>query len=725
LFSASDKPATAQFWPSSRGRLFRLNLVVATVLSLGCIGDVSAEVPPGKNGDGTYEIHFQGNATKSAGKLRREAARELEAFEKQGQRPADIDDAAFQILIAYRKDGHAFAEVDYRIEKRTTHATVTFLITEGPRVLIRDISFSGNSTFDDDKLRAYFKKDRFGLLGKDELPFVRSQVETAVDEIRQVYLSEGYLDVRVAAPQFVFSEDRSRVNVDISIHEGLQYILREIDIREQNVAAAQNDLERLRREFIGKPYYNRKKLLIQAQLIEIFGNLGYPDADVEINRKAEAEPGQVVLEVLIRSGPLVTISEVAIRGDTRTRPGFIRNRIRLKPGDRYNLALQKDSFRDLYKTGIFSKVDFDLENKDDPAKRVLVVSVEEKPSKELFFEPGWGSYERLRLRMGFREKNLFGTGRIFGTQATGSLKAQSLAGNLADPFFLNTDVRADLTAFYNHRIEPSYTRNDIGLSFALTKSLAQDLTATAEYMLRKTDISDLDVADEATNPDNNYGYASIRLQASYDTRNDLFFPTTGQRLHASVEQADQGLGSGINLTRLVGGARAFFHLARYTVLGLRYTSGILIPGRNEITLPIAERFFNGGENTVRSFKEQELGPTDLFDNPVGGYGFNVFNIELRQRLVGNLVGTLFFDYGNVAPNSTREKQGKEPYDSRSDVISDTVDDFFKDFRPGIGFGFQYLLPVGPARVDFAFNPDHDPDRDENSFVFHFSVGTAF
>jgi outer membrane protein assembly factor BamA len=154
-------------------------------------------------------------------------------------------------------------------------------------------------------------------------------------------------------------------------------------------------------------------------------------------------------------------------------------------------------------------------------------------------------------------------------------------------------------------------------------------------------------------------------------------------------------------------------------MGFRYTTGLILPGSGEVTLPLSERFFNGGENTVRSFKESELGPKNPPGNSVGGYGFNVFNLELRQRLIGNLIGTVFVDYGNIAPNRA------QPYDSRSDVISDTLDDFFKDFRPGVGFGLQYLLPVGPARVDFAFNPDQRTGDDEDFFVMHFSIGTAF
>jgi outer membrane protein assembly factor BamA len=242
-------------------------------------------------------------------------------------------------------------------------------------------------------------------------------------------------------------------------------------------------------------------------------------------------------------------------------------------------------------------------------------------------------------------------------------------------------------------------------------------------MIRNTDISDVDETEEKSSE--NYDLASVKLQATYDTRNDFFFPTSGQRIYASAEHADTFLGSGINLSRLTGGARFFYEMTRSTVIGARYTTGLLVPGRDEITLPLAERFFNGGENTVRSFKESELGPQNLKGDPIGGYGFNTINVELRQRLIGNLIGTVFVDYGNISPNRSREEQGNLPYDSRSDVISDTFDDFFEDFRPGVGFGFQYLLPVGPARVDFAFNPDRDSESNENFFVFHFSVGTAF
>ena len=724
MFSGFVRKAPGSLFLRGCRRLVVLGMIVATVSIFGGLAPAAAQTGVQTKNTKPYEIVFKGNAAISEAALRRDAAGELEAFEKEGQRPADIDDAAFQMQIAYRKDGYAFAAVDYQIEKKQGLTTVTFLISEGPRVIVRDIILVGNRAFDGNSLKVYFEKDRSIIpLGKGEFVFIRSDVETAVDEIRQRYITQGYLEAVVEEPALQFTADRSRVDITITIAEGVQYTVHRVEIRGDVLADAQGELDQIRQEMTGQPYFNRKKLLLQTRILEAYGNRGYPDAVVEIGRQSGEKPGQVVLEVSINSGQPITIAAIEIRGNQRTRPGFIQKRIRLKPGERYDLALQKESFRDLYRTGIFSKVDFALEKTADPAQRLLVVTVEETHARELFFEPGWGSYEKLRLRVGFQEKNLFGTGRIFKTQATGSIKAHSLGGGLSDPFFFDTDIKADLTAFYNYREEPSFTREDIGTSFSLTKNLTEKLQSSAVYMIRTTNITDVDESE--TQSEGNYKFASIKGQATYDTRNDIFFPTSGQRIFAAAEQAHELLGGSINLTRLTGGARTFFRLAPNTVLGVRYATGLLLPGQGEVTLPLSERFFNGGENTVRSYKESELGPQDPSGEPVGGYGYNVFNLELRQRLIGNLIGTVFIDYGNVAPNRSREEQGKAPYDSRSDVVSDTLADFFKDFRTGVGFGLQYLLPVGPARFDFAFNPARDSQRDEDFFVFHFSVGTAF
>ena len=685
----------------------------------------AAEAEPAAAKPIPYKIVFRGNQALTETALRKAAVDELTAFEEQGQRRSDVDDAAYQIELAYRKAGHAFAAVDYQIEQTTGALVVTFAVNEGPPVILQKIEITGNADIVRQTLLPFFEEGRSGLFGQGQLLFIKSDIESALSQIRNFYISKGYRDVVVGDAHYSFSDDRKQASVTVAIEEGIQYVVHDILFQGDLIPKAENNLKKARQELIDQPYFARRRLILRSRLLEIYGNLGYPNTLVEVKEQQGPEPGMVVLTAEIVKGPRVTISEILIRGNDKTKKKFIRNRLRLKPGDLFSLTRQQRSFRELYKTGLFSKVDLHLEKQEGTDKWPLVVEVTEAPGKEVYVEPGWGSYELLRLKAGFREKNLLGTGRIFGLEATGSFKAQSLVARLSDPWFLNTKTKADLTGFYSRREEPSFDRKDIGGTFFLTRTLTERIKATGGYGFRMTDISNVDPDIEGVDFLSDYDYASLKAQATYDSRSDIFFPTQGQRHFLSAEYADSFLGSDITLMRLTAGVRHFISLTKSTVLAMRYRTGLIVPGKDDFNLPIAERFFNGGENTVRSFKQSELGPQDDNGDPVGGLAYNVINLELRQRLIGNLTGSLFLDFGNVSPNRTRAEEGKNPYDSKSQIMSDTFSQYFKDFRTGVGFGLQYQLPVGPARVDFAFNPDQDTDRDEDFFVFHFSVGMAF
>ena len=671
------------------------------------------------------EIRFQGNAGLSTAALRAAAAAELADFEQRGQRRSDIDDAAFEMELAYQREGFVFARVDYAIEQTGGLTIVTFSVTEGPQVLVREIRISGNEAIDLDTLKEFFRPETFGLLPQLRRPFVRSEMDSAVEAMRDYYRGRGFLDAAIAGPDYSFAEDRSRVDVSVQVNEGVLHRVQTVEVRGDVPADARKEVENLQRHTVGQPYTSRTRLVVKARLADILGGLGFPDAVVNIAVRTDPASGAVALSAEVAPGPRVTIAGIEVRGNQRTRPEFIRERLKLKPGDPYDLAREKESFNALYRAGVFSKVEIDLEKTAAEDQRILVVTVTETPSQEVFIEPGYGSYEQLRLVVGYRLKNLFGTGRSWTSEALGAVKAQGFSSTLTDPWFLGTDLRADLTGFLRRREEPSFTRRDAGGTFFLNKELSRSLTVATGLTFRRTDLSDLAAAAEEEDLRDDYNFASIKVQATHDTRNDIFFPSTGQRTFGAVERADTLLGGDVTFLRLTGGTRLFLPATRSTVLGLRYSTGLIIPGEEEFTVPLAERFFNGGENTVRSFKEAELGPRDSTGDPAGGLGYNVVSLELRQRLFGDFTGTLFADFGNIAPNRTREDEGQPPYRNRSQILSDTLGDFFRGFRPGIGAGLQYLLPVGPARLDFAVNPDRDEQRDEDRYVLHFSVGMAF
>ena len=176
--------------------------------------------------------------------------------------------------------------------------------------------------------------------------------------------------------------------------------------------------------------------------------------------------------------------------------------------------------------------------------------------------------------------------------------------------------------------------------------------------------------------------------------------------------------------RCTAAAKFFQPLGAGFVLGLRLDTGFIVPTRGSEDIPVSERFFTGGDSSVRSFEEQQLGPKGPTGDPLGGLASTVAGVEVRRRIVGNLAASVFADFGNVAPN--RSLEGVDP------ATQDTADsstamwqDYLKDFRAGVGFGLQYLTPLGPMRLDLAWNPDPRAAEGEAAFVWHFSVGMAF
>ncbi len=677
-----------------------------------------------ENRDG-YQLVFTGNKAISAEELRSGAKEELESFEQHGLRRADAVDAAFQMQLLYRQKGYAFAEVNYNLDTSGAKTVLEFIISEGPRVTVDSIKISGNAAYTTDDLFPFFNgKKRQPLLAERRF-FIKSDFEDGVSAIRDFYYSQGYRDIKVEGPQYTFSVDRQGVEVAVQIEEGKKYVITDLDFTGDVFDDVGGQLEAIKNDFTGKPYIIRRELEIRSRVAELYSDLGYPEVNVEITRERSDVPADVTLVAEISSGPQVRISGLAISGNKKTKESFIRNRVKLAPGDVYSLEKRRESFRELYRTGLFSKIDFLLEGGEQDTERDLAVQVEELPSRELSAEVGWGSYELLRLRLEYKEKNLFGTGRIASVSGGASFKGHDVRANFTDPWFFNTDITADVPVFYSRREEPSFTRKDTGISALFSKTLAEHLTATAGYSYRKTSVTDIDPTAIVENLENNYNLASVKVQITRDTRNDIFFPTAGYRFIASEEYASGLLGSEIKFSRFNTGFRYFYAVRPETILAFRYNTGFIIPVGNQVIIPVAERFFNGGENSVRSFKQDELGPKDLAGEPVGGQAFNIVSFELRQQITKSFAGSIFFDYGNVSPSRSQAEEGETPFTSKSDVVRATFREYFGGFRSGVGVGFQYLLPVGPVRLDVAYNPDRRPERDEDGIVVHFSVGMAF
>lgn len=675
--------------------------------------------------DGTG-IRLTGNSFFSERELLRAAAEELAGLEKVPHLSAVADDAAFQMEMKYRQAGYAFASVGYRTEDHEPQGrTVTFVVEEGPRVTTRHIRFSGNLSQSEEKLLAFLQENGKGLSPAAGRVFVESVLLDGIANLKEFYFTMGYQDVEVSEPRLNFSSDRTLVDIALEITEGTRYIVAGIELAGEVLSGVEDQLADLKERLGGQPYFPRRKLELRSSVAEAYANQGYAEVQVEVAAREGEKKGEVILVAQIESGRRIIISRLVFAGNRKTGESFLRSRVKFVPGEIYSLERKRQSFQELYRTGLFAKIDMELLPEDEPDERALQVVVDEYPSKEVYTEIGWGSYEYLRMRAGFGENNLFGTGRIVRAEAGVSFKSEDFLLKLTDPWFLGTDITADLPVFYRRREEPAYKRKDSGGSLLFSREFANDLNLSAGYQFKRTSLTDIEVQSAIAELDNNYNLGTAKFQIALDTRDDIFMPTSGYRIFFSEEYSDKLLGSDIQYLRSSGGLRYFFSLRPNLVLGARFDTGLLLPLGNQVELPLSERYYNGGENTVRSFRQDRLGPIDFSGDPVGGMAYNILSMELRRKMTGNFSMSFFVDAGNIAPNESRSNQGGLSFSSRSELVEATFSEYFSDFRTGVGLGLQYLLPVGPARLDVAFNPDRKPERDEREYVIHFSIGMAF
>lgn len=715
-------------------RLLGVAALIAIALALICVSSpVAAKAPDAPDTTDAAEssgshpvamaIRITGNQHFNERQLREAAAEDLISFERRGHRRAEADDSAYSMELAYRKAGFHFARVSFQIITEGKELRLLFQVVEGARIMVSDLVFHGNQIVDSERLKAFFRPIRPGQ--SQELYYVEEDVRSVLGAIREFYLDQGFVDARISARPPKFAKDGPNVLLEFDVEEGSAYVIRAIDFTGEVATEAEEPLRLVAEELIGKPFHVRRGQLLVQRIREALGNLGYPEPQVEINESRDPASGNVRLEAVISSGQLTVIDDIAISGNQKTKTSFIEKRLALERGDLYLLSKKIESFKSLYHTGLFSRIDIDLQPQDPEGKNVLEITVVESKSREFSLEGGWGSYELLRFGMGFRDKNLFGTGRIIRAESGLSAKGEKILVGITDPWLLGSGISADLPFSYTRREEPSFTRQETALSLFLSKDLGHDIAATLGYSYQLNQIMDADAAISREDPESNYALATLKGQLTLDTRDDIFFPISGYRFFIAADLSDEVLGSEISLVRLTGGGRIFHPLPYGFILGLRYHTGLVIPGRDQVTIPVGERFYNGGENKVRSFRESRLGPIGLDHQPVGGMAYNLATLEFRRRIGRNFSASLFADLGNVSPNRSRAEEGEASFSNRSHLINTTLDEYFSDFRTALGIGGQYLLPVGPIRLDIALNPDYRPERGEDRYVIHFSIGMAF
>jgi len=669
-----------------------------------------------KKAQRTSVIEFRGEAAFKEKELRSILKEQITTIDDYGLTPARGDDAAFFLELFYRKHGYAKVNVRYSIDGDR----LLLDIKEGPLVTLGLVNFVGNQHQTSDVLFQYAvgpTRERYSSM-QQKLPFVAADVEEGADLVHRLYIANGYLDAKVDPPIYHYAEDGSHVDATIPITEGRQYSFGTINFSGQTIYGSEA-LHGQLLDLIEQPYTDSRVSDIPRRLQTYYRSRGYYEAKVDATGNTEAATnGRVPVFVSVTPGPLYHFDGVQVTGLQRLRPSYVTRRFSKFSGQTYSPELVDEKFRELMKSGLFTVLQIKPTPIGGNALR-LDISAEEAKSKEVGLALGYGSYTGGIVGASFRDRDLFGYGRPLSTLAEWSGRGYKFEILWEDPYFFDSDFgfKAKLAALTFDF--DGYSKFESGLRLDFTRKLSKQYEVGLVLSARHVDVTSADI-DKTLLGNTSYFVSSIGLTQTLDLRDSKVNPNRGLVVDNTFDFATSALGSNVDFLRATARVTYFIpfghepapgHPDRRTLLALGARAGIIHPfnGDNTVAeIPIDERFFNGGSTTVRSFGERDLGPHDHGD-PIGGEFFSVFNVEYTFPIYGELLGAVFFDAGNLLPNST------DPFEH--------VTAGFDEMRYAVGVGLRYKLPIGPVRLDYGYNPDRRPDEDVGAF--HFSFGFAF
>lgn len=608
------------------------------------------------------------------------------------QLAADVRDLVRRELA---RAGYVEARADVEVVAsppggRPALKTLVVEVERGVRVRRRAVVFTGNEHVAADRLEGVLRGR-----GLDVAPWVEPAAVDAA--LRELYVSEGFLDARIATGKPQTYAGRSLVPV--TIVEGPRYAL--ADVRVLGARGLSEAEVRRRLGFQpGQPFRTADLDAARRALEASYRRAGYPRADVRVEAEVDATRAAVAVTVQIDEGPRQVVREVTVAGATDRLEALAARALGVSPDTPATVDAWVEARRRLYETGAFRRVDLRFERLEPAAPGP---GVDEPVRAVVTVEP----HAAYRLRYGLRLADEFaadGAGREVTLGVTADLERRVLFGRAVtagvagryerDRAFARVFARLPRagpwpgsTSAYLTRAR-EHVRPARGVPFVTDRTavtarqdarLPRAMRLTWGYTFERSHIFDPE-ADPRDPFAIDYRVSVGRVSGAWarDTRDDPFDPTRGAFAASNVEYASSAIGSDLRFVKVV-----------FQTTGFRQAGPAVLAGQIRLgtgwgfgqALDRSERFFAGGASSVRGYAENALGPVDVFTGePEGGESLFVMNGEVRVPVAGRVRAVAFVDAGNA--------------------FARPADLSLRALELGVGAGVRLDTPLGLVRVDF-------------------------
>jgi outer membrane protein insertion porin family len=680
------------------------------------------------------EVAIQGNEVVKTKRIRRELNLKTGA-------PLDeqaLEQARQKVVELYQKRGFPDTDVQYKIdvnEERGT-ARVTFAISEGRKAVVKRIRFVGNTALTSKRLRKEMKTKENNILG-----FItgagrlnNQQLDGDVQKIKELYQDNGYADVQVTDVR-IDRLDKKNVAITIYLNEGAQYHVGTVTITGLHIVTEPN-FRKVIKVTEGKVFSPQKLQKDIKSVEDAYGVAGYADAKVNVET-TPAGPALVNLSYKVDEGIQSFVEHINISGNSRTKDKVIRREIILSPGDVFDTVRVDISKKRLEGLQYFERVDTYASDTAVPGRKDLNVIVQEKRTGNLNFGLGFSTTDGL---LGFAElsqgnfditnwRTFTGAGQKFRARVQLGTQTKNASVELSEPYFLDQRLALGGRLFFDeyNYYSSEYDQRDYGFDIFARKPITNFLSMKLDYTIQEIDIYNINsstISPELLDIIRIGGESNLESRATlgftYDTRDSAFLTRKGTRIDLSTYVAGGFLGGSVQVYGLDVDMSQYFHLPYDTILLLNgEIASVVNWSTNPNTIvPVFDRLYTGGANTLRGFRFRDVGPKDFEGDPVGGNTLVRYTIEYTIPIIQRVRFAVFYDAGYVNPGSWSFSPQK--------VVPPGAPPgkFSGGFNQDIGVGVRLDLPIGPIRLDYGY-PIQEDQFSSRSGQFQFSVGYQF
>lgn len=663
------------------------------------------------------EIVYDGNENLSDDKLKEKTTIKGQSFLDQQQ----AKESAEKMRLAYQDEGYFNCQVIPVVQTLDEdRKRLTFFIKEGEKTKVKEVIFEGlRSSTKDEIFKLVATREWipwYGLITQLKLPsFVsdagilkRDELANDVERIKEILLNKGYLNAQVGSPTVELTEDKKWFIVTYNVVEGEPFTVSEVGFRGYTVFEEEELREKLKIK--SGEIFQRAKIRDEiTRITDMYGSKGYAFADVVPNVNPNNEERTASLILSIKEGEMMRIRQINITGNDKTRDNVIRREIRVDEQDVIDTPSLKRSFQRLTNLNFFETVEI-LPSQVETDKVDLNVKVKEKPTGQFSIGGGFSTLDKLVAIADITEGNMGGSGYM--GRIRGQLGQQRSMGliTLRNPYMNDSLTSVQLDIYQSMTNYISYFEEKTGGSVTFGRWLSEYVSGSLSLVAERLKFKD---PQDGLCPDllplicrqlGSQTTTGFRTTLFRDTRDYYLDPRSGMRIGGGVDYGTPYLGGSNNFVKYTLDVSKYTPLPLDTRFAVRARYGA-IESLGDRPVPLTERFFVGGINTMRGFVFGRAGPVvpNIY-SIIGASKELIFNFDYIFTISSEakLNGVIFFDYG-------------KGFDDNEKVSF--------NLRKAAGIEGRWISPFGPLRVAYGLNLE--PKTGERTGVFEFTIGSLF